>query len=95
MTREIKSLPRPENTLRTISNTWGTRAYSFRNAERTNRLLKLMVMSQRGAYDEREWTTLVSNRLALTGGRPRENLREISDHGAPSLRPWKKHTKPA
>lgn len=76
-----------EDTLRSIASTWGSRVYSFRNAERTNRLLKLMVLHRRRAYDEQRWTAVLTEALTCQHGRPAQPLRSISDRNKPSLRP--------
>ena len=66
------------------------RVHSFRNAERTNRLLQLMVLARRGDYDERTWTEVIDRTFASRShapGRPEYPLRTFSDpSGSPSLR---------
>lgn len=77
-----------EAELRYIANKWGRgRSTSFRNAERTRRLLKLMVLERRGAYDERRWAAVIDAAFTKRGGLPPAPLRTISDPaGMPSLR---------
>jgi len=84
-----------ESELRRIAGAWGQgRAKSFRNAERTNRLLKLMVLVRRGDYDERLWAEVIDRVFTARRervGRPGANLRTVSDHKVrgvhhPSLR---------
>ena len=78
-----------EAELRALTSRLGAkgRITSFRNAERTNRLLKLMVLERRGDYDERRWAEIIDRAFTARIGRPAEVLRTVSDRaGTSSLR---------
>jgi hypothetical protein len=66
------------------------RIHSFRNAQRTNRMLQLMVLARRGSYDERLWAEIIDRAWAsrvLDPGRPEYPMRTVCDpRGKPSLR---------
>jgi hypothetical protein len=78
-----------ESQLRWVSGKWENRAGSFRNAERTNRLLKLMILEGRRSFDERRYAEVIDEAFKERGGRPPTNLRVICDNyttAGPSLR---------
>lgn len=79
-----------EAALRDLTSTLGIeRLKAFRNAERTNRLLRLMVLARRGDADERAWAGIIDRALRTPGrgGRPPASLRTVCDPaGHPSLR---------
>jgi hypothetical protein len=69
---------------------WAGQAANFRNAERTNRLLKLYVHHQRHTDDLRDYSQVVRRYLGSHGGFT-EPPRQGVDHGAqPGATPSKK-----
>lgn len=77
-----------ETELRALTSRLGDRGLitSFRNAEQTNRLLKLMILEQRSDYDEHHWAEIIDRAFTARTGRPAEVLRTVSDRAeTPSL----------
>ena len=83
---EAHSNSAAEEELRAIGNAWAGREGSYRNAARTNQLLRLMVLARRGSFDERLWADVISRHALGNKGHNPTKLRSICDQGGPSLR---------
>ena len=76
-----------EAELRWIAGQWSGRQGSYRNQERTNRLLKLMTLTRRGGATPSKWMDTISKALKSSGGRPTQKLRTVCEPlGHPGLR---------
>ncbi len=76
-----------EAELRWIAGQWSGRQGSYRNQERTNRLLKLMTLTRRGGATPSKWMDTISESLNSSGGRPTQKLRSVCEPlGHPGLR---------
>jgi hypothetical protein len=69
-----------------LGDSLATRRGSFRNRERTNRLLMLVQLELNGLADARRYTRIIEEELLARGGRP-DARRAIVDAGRASLRP--------
>lgn len=77
-----------EAEIRWIRGQWAGRAASYRNAVRTNNLLKLMALHRRGSDDVRDWSLIIRKALAGNDGHAPVTVRSICDRAGtkPSLR---------
>lgn len=77
-----------EAELRWIRGQWAGRAASYRNAYRTNNLLKLMALHRRGADNARDWALIIRKALAGNDGHAAITVRSACDTAGvkPSLR---------
>lgn len=70
-----------EAELRWLRGRWTTRSGSYRNAERTNRLLRLYVLHRRGVDDPRQYSLVIRRHLGHRNG-VADAPRVVTDHGA-------------
>lgn len=77
-----------EAELRWLRGQWAGRASCYRNATRTNNLLRLMTLHRRGADDPRVWSQVIREALARSHGHTQRPVRSICDPAGakPSLR---------
>lgn len=84
---EAHSNAAAEAELRWITGQWSGRHASYRNAQRTNRLLKLMVLHRRGDDDVKVWTEILHAQCNARGGRPATLVRSVRDRYGQGVRP--------